>query len=131
MTQIKLTNKWDAARAIINTWLKDQTLYCNNCQTDAKYFLASESCCENPQIGRNVDHMMGGIKQNKMIRETALNEYGSTEDKTIRFSVSMPPRLLVALEDYFGKHNEKVFNDQKELHAFMKQFPALCSCKVI
>ena len=131
MTFVKLTNKTDAARAVINTWLKDQTLYCNNCNTDAKYILAGGSCCENPQIGRNIDHMMGGIKQNKTIRETAQNEFGSTEDKSLRYAVSMPPRLLMTLEQYFEDHNDKLFNDNKELHDFMKAFPALCTCKVV
>ena len=131
MTFIKLTKKEDAIRAVINTWLKDQTLYCNNCNTDSRYFLADESCCENPQIGRNIDHMMGGIKQNKIIKETALNEYGSTDDKTMRYAVSMPPRLLMTLEQYFETHNDKLFNNQKELHNFMKAFPALSTAKVI
>ena len=121
----------DAARAVINTWLKDQSVYCNHCNLDSKYFLASESCCENPQIGRNIDHMMGGVKQNRIIREIAKNEYGSTKGKTLRYAVSMPPRLLMTLEDYFDKHDEKLFNDNKELHKFMKAFPALCTCKVI
>lgn len=131
MAFVKLTNKIDASRAVINTWLKDPSLYCNNCDLDSKYFLATESCCENPQIGRNIDHMMGGIRQNKVLREIAENDYGSTKDKSLRFAVSMPPRLLRVLEDYFAKHGEKLFTDKKELHEFMKAFPALCSCKVV
>lgn len=75
--------------------------------------------------------MMGGINQNKAIREMAKNDHGSNEDKTLRFAVSMPPRLLMFLEQYFENHNDKLFNDNKELHEFMKEFPALCTCKVI
>jgi len=131
MTFIKINNKIDASRAIINTWLKDPTIYCNHCGLDSKYFLVEESCCETPQIGRNIDHMKGGIRQNKILREIAKNDYGSNQDKTMRFAVSMPPRLLMTLEKYFDGHNEKLFNNQKELHDFMKAFPALCSCKTI
>lgn len=131
MTFIKLNNKLDAIRAVINTWLKDQTIYCNHCGLDSKYFLVDESCCENPQVGRNIDHMMGGIKQNRILRDVAKNEYGSNKDKTMRFAVSLPPRLLMTLEEYFDKHNEKLFNNQDELHKFMKEFPALCTCKVV
>ena len=75
--------------------------------------------------------MRGGIKQNEMIREMAKNDYGASEDKTMRFAVSMPPRLLMTLEDYFDKHGDKLFNDKHELHAFMKAFPALCTAKVV
>lgn len=131
MAFIKLTDKIDATRAAVNLWLQDQSLYCNNCNLDAKYMLATESCCENPQIGRNIDHMMGAIRQNRMIREMAQNEFNASEGKTLRHAVSMPPRLLLFLEKYFDDHDEKLFNDNKELHKFMKAFPALCSCKVV
>jgi len=131
MAFVRLTNKIDATRVVINTWLKDQSLYCNHCGLDSKYFLATEACCENPQIGRNIDHMMGGVKQNKILREIAANDYGSTPDKTLRFAVSMPPRLLMILEKYFDDHDEKLFNNNEELHAFMKAFPALCTAKVV
>jgi len=44
MAFIKTYDKWLAAKAFINFWLKDKTLYCNNCGSD--YLI----CCRHPQI---------------------------------------------------------------------------------
>jgi hypothetical protein len=118
------TNKWLATRNFINLWLSDQTVYCNNCGSDfdANYF-KYEPCCDNPQLGRNFDHMYGLFKQNKLRRETLKNIYGSTESQDLRVCISLPPRLLTALEGFFKTHGEKLFNDYDELMEFMKRFP--------
>jgi len=43
----------------------------------------------------------------------------------MRFGVSIPPRLLHDLGNYFMKmYNEKLFDTQEELRSFMKEFPA-------
>lgn len=129
---VKTTDKWEAIRAFINTWLKDQTLYCNNCDKDYDPFDKDEQgrwrpCCKNPQIGRNIDHTMGIIKQNKAIRQTRKNEFASVENKTMRWGVSLPPRLLYALERYCkNQTGEKLFSTNADLHAFMKKFPVFC-----
>jgi hypothetical protein len=124
---VKTNNKWDAVRAFINTWLKDQTFYCNNCGEN--WNPLTFPCCENPQIGRNIDHTKGVIKQNKMWRQTRKNKHASTDDKSIRWGISMPPRLLYDLERYFKtQYNEKLFNNNKELYKFMKEFPEFCVC---
>jgi hypothetical protein len=115
-------NKWLALKAFINgIWLKDQNYYCNYCGRD--YVKGEPSCCENPQIGRNIDHCRGLIKQNKEIQNSRLRETASNETKTMRWGISIPPRLYHDAEQYFKKqHNEKLFNDNKELRAFMKEF---------
>ena len=43
MANVQTSDKWVAAHAFINTWLKDPTLYCNNCGQD---YL---QCCEAPR----------------------------------------------------------------------------------
>jgi hypothetical protein len=121
---IKTTDKWTAVQAFINTWLKDQTLYCNHCGMlfDKNFF----PCCENPQVGSNIDHTMGLIKQNKEMSKMRLNEFASTKKKTMRWGVSIPPKLLHDLEKYLKStsgDDEKLFNNNKELHQFMRRFP--------
>jgi hypothetical protein len=107
-------------------------MYCNNCDLDANpALLAYESCCENPQIGRNIEHYLGCVKQNKAIREFQLKETGATENNNLRHAVSLPPRLLFWLEGYFDKYGEKLFNNRSELHAFMKRFPQFNSCEKV
>ena len=125
---IKTNNKEKAFHAVINTWLKDKTMYCNFCGQDYKDDVTTP-CCENPQVGRNMDHCMGIIKQNKMIRETRKNEFGSTDDKTLRYGVSMPPALYQVL-DRFKVSNDKpkLFREDGEMVWFMKKFPQFTTC---
>jgi len=122
---IQTRNKWDAIRAFINLWLKDQKQYCNYC---GKAFSTEHyPCCENPQIGRNIDHTKGIIKQNKERQETAKNVYGANDAMNLRFAVSLPPRLLFDLEKYVeGTGNGKLFNNITELHEFAREFKVFC-----
>lgn len=129
-------NKWIAVRSFINYWLKDKTYYCNVCgmpfDPRDKENGHWKPCCEEPQIGRNIDHCMGVVKQNKELQKVRINDVGSTKDKSFRWGISMPPRLMKDLEDHFrSKYKEKLFNDQKELRQFMKEFPAFMVAKKI
>jgi len=118
---IRTNNKEKAFRAVINTWLKDKTVYCNACGKD---FSGDPNCCEEPQIGRNMDHCMGVIKQNKMIRETRANDFASTSDKTLRLGVSIPPGLYTLLDNFKTMNGKpKLFREDGELNWFMKTFP--------
>ena len=127
---VKTTDKWTLAKAFINTWLKDQIWYCNNCDMD---YTPGVVCCENPQIGRNIDHTKGLIKENRMIRETRKNEFASANNKSIRWGVSLPPRLQFALEKYFSSltEGEKLFNNNQEFHEFMRRFPQFRVCEKV
>ena len=126
------TTKFKAIRALINTWLKDQRVYCNNCGMVAiPELLARESCCEDPQLGRNIEHYVGCTKQNKIRKESQLKATGATENNQFRYAVSMPPQLVTFLEDHFAKYNEKLFNNPKELHGFMKEFPMFAVCEKV
>jgi len=119
---IKTGTKWKAARAFLNLWLKDKSLYCNWC---GKTYNEKEfPCCEQPQVGSNLDHTRGIIRQNQAFRNSRNNDTATTKDKSLRWGVSMPPALMTALEKYFMKeYNEKLFKNVEELHQFMREFP--------
>jgi len=123
----------DAIKAFINLWIKDPTWYCNNC--GSKYGEKPKppfSCCEEPQVGRNIDHTKGIISQNKVIRDTRANDFGSNKAKDVRWGVSLPPVLLSDLEKYFKTYyNEKLFENREEMHKFARAFPVFATCKRI
>lgn len=123
----------DAINAFLHMWVKDQTLYCGNCGMVAiPEMLAIESCCDNPQIGRNIDHLRGVLRQNQLRKkELNNNVYGSNKENTFRYAISLPVKLLQDLEQYFKSHGEKLFNNNKELHAFMRKFPQLTVAEVV
>ena len=152
---IKTFDKWEATHAFINTWLKDNTYYCNNCDSDyasccsiphpilMKRTLTEGSetkeavvlhckncgkevwqCCENPQIGTNKDHTLGAIKQNREIQKSRHRDTATNESKTMRWGLSIPPRLYQVLVKYFkDSYQEKFIDNKKDLHAFMRKFP--------
>ena len=80
-------------------------------------------CCDNPQLGRNLDHMKGLFDQNRARRAAQKNDYGSNEKKNLRVCISLPPKLLTDLESFFKRHGEKLFNNDRELQTFMQRFP--------
>jgi len=124
----------DAIRAFINTWLKDPRWYCNNCGHNYGQVQPKPpfTCCEEPQVGRNIDHTRGVIKQNAEIRKTRRNDYGSNQKKDLRFGVSLPPVLLRDLEKYFAQYyQQKLFENKDELHKFMRAFPAFRTCQTV
>ena len=158
MAFVQTTDKWEAAHAFINTWLKDPTYYCNNCGADflsccarphialKKVTLIAEegsneriisfckncnaevsACCDNVQIGTNRDHTAGLIKQNKEMQRTRTRLTASNKDKTMRWGVSLTPRLYNALNKYFlDTIQEKLFENKKQMHEFMRRFKQFC-----
>lgn len=127
---IKTNNKEEAFRAVINTWLKDQTLYCNGC---GEFYKPEKfPCCEAPQVGRNMDHCKGVVDQNKMVRETRKNDFASTEDKSIRWGISMPPDLLRTLDRYKKSLKQPgLFKEPGEIVWFAKKFKEFAVCKTV
>jgi len=124
--EIKSTNKMDAVAAAINLWLHDETFYCNNCGIDFDWTeFTKQQCCENPQIGRNKEHFRALVRQNKVMQQTRKNTLASIDDKSMRWGVSIPPRLMSFLDGYFKRYGEKLFDDNKDLRKFMKKFPYL------
>jgi len=127
------TNKWDAVHAFINTWLKDPRWYCNNCGKNYGYGEIPKppyTCCDEPQVGRNIDHTKAVIKQNKEIQESRKNDFASDEKKTLRWGISLPPALLRELEKYFREQYQiKLFENKEELYQFMRKFPQFRVCR--
>jgi hypothetical protein len=118
---IKTQNKWDACRAFINTWLLDKTVYCNSCNLD--YSPATFPCCDTPELGVNADHTINVIKQNRERQKVLKNSLGTNNTKTMRWAVSLPPRLYFDLEAYFKKtSHQKLFVNPKEMRTFARKF---------
>jgi len=156
MAIVQTNDKMVAAHAFICTWLKDPTMYCNNCGHDylpccesprpvlKKQNIVSEDkneeqiilrcehclksvfqCCDNPQIGNNKDHTYALIRQNKELRKERVNAHGANKTKTMRYGLSLPPRLFQDLRAYFKRlYNEKLFATKEDMRKFMKAFPA-------
>lgn len=130
MAFIRTTDKWVAVKAFINTWLRDETRYCNNCGMD--FIADGNSCCDNPQYGTNAEYMVALLKQNKLRQESRKNEFASNDEKTFRLGVSILPRLLEDLEEYCATTmKEKLWVDNKELNEFMRRFPMFCIAKKV
>lgn len=124
---VRTNNKEEAFRALINGWLKDQTLYCNNC---LEFYKQDVVCCENPHVGRNMDHCKGVIDQNKMLRETRANDFASTKDKSMRWGISMPPDLLRIMDKYKKSLDQPgLFKEPGEIEWFARKFPQFAVCK--
>lgn len=126
---IKTNNKEQALHAVINFWLKDKSVYCNNCGLSNPP--TNPPCCENPQIGKNLDHCRGVIKQNKELQKETYNDYASNANKNMRFSVSLPPALYNVLSKYCELHGEKLFGSEEQINWFAKKFPQFAIPKKI
>ena len=121
---IKTKNKEDAYRAIINVWLKDQTLYCNNCGKEFRPERDNPMCCDMPHIGKNIDHCKGIIDQNKELMKTRKNDFASTKGKDIRWGLSLPISLFYTIDSWKkGQGMKGLFMDDGEITWFMKKFP--------
>lgn len=128
MANINKYDKWEDARNIINDWLKLPEKYCNNC--GFPYIKGMEACCNSPQIGDNLQHTYSLINQIKNIKATLLTQTAATSGGTMRWGVSLPPRLYHYLNKYFqAKLGEKLFADKKndkgikQMRQFAKKFP--------
>ena len=124
---IKTPNKELAFRAVINTWLKDKTYYCNTC---GQIYPFDGTCCESPFVGTNVDIFLALVKQNKETTKTRFNEFGSNKAKNIRWGLSIPIGLHNVLDNWKkmqigndGKPLPGLFKEKGEVVWFGKKFP--------
>jgi hypothetical protein len=114
--------KYVEIRKFINHWLVDPLVYCNNC--GFPYFPGRPACCNDPIIGKNIQHCQALMAQNRAIIKTNLNQFGSNESKTLRHGASLPPDLIKKLEQFCQETmGEKLFVNQKDFRGFCKAFP--------
>lgn len=125
---IKSNNRTEAIRAVINEWLKDNTLYCDSCGKD--YFSQRMPCCSSPYILNNFTAMKMIMDECREKKETNLKATAATKSNAMRFSVKMPERLLCTLDNYFKTYGEKgLFRDKRDLHSFMRNFHQLSTAE--
>lgn len=103
--------------------LKDRRVYCNNCGARHESRTLIHPCCESPQVGDNIDHTKAVIKQNRIIRDSRKNDYASNDAKTLRWGISMPRWMYLALDEYERKHERRLFNTDADITWFAKNFP--------
>lgn len=127
---IKTTNKKDAYIALINTLLKDNTMYCNNCGMTYRASIG-EPCCENPEIGTNADVLRAVVLQVREIKDTRGNDFAANKSKTMRWGLQLPPFIYKALKDYEEKHNRKFLKDNNEIVWFARNFPQFAIPKTL
>lgn len=133
---MKLTHcKEVALRDFINLWVKDQTLYCNYCgnvHIPPPEGIIPEPCCPTPHIGTNLVFLYMLIHENRSIRESRNNVFASNKDKTMRWGISMTPRLLHDMEEYsLNTLKEPLMKDVREMNDFMRSFPEFCVCQSV
>lgn len=122
-----------AARHILNLLLKSDRKYCNDCGKE--YDKENFPCCDNPQVGRHLDHVKGIIKQNAELRKERANDFASNKEKTLRWGISLPPYLFREWEEVFQRtQGEKLFrtdkNYKKDFKQFIKEFKQFAICKI-
>ena len=132
----KLTNcKETALRAFINEWLKDSTQYCNYCgmvYVPCPEGCIEERCCEKPHIGTNIIFLYMLIQENQILREQRANKFASNDDKSMRWGISITPRLLNDLEEYcINTLKEPLWKDKNEMDDFMRSFPEFRVCEKV
>ena len=132
----KLTNSKEVAiRAFIHEWLKDDTRYCNGCGTvfvEPPEGCAYDPCCDKVHIGANLTFLWMLIQENKQLKESRANAYASNQKMTMRWGLSMTPRLLHDLEQYsMNTLKEPLFKDSNEMSDFMKAFPQFRVCEKV
>jgi len=128
--QVLEKGKYAEIRKYINRWLLDQKIYCGSC--GFPYFPGEKACCNDPQIGKNIQHCLAVIQQNQKTKANNLNEFGSTKGKTWRHGVSMPIELMHELERFCQETmGQKLFVNKKDFRGFMKAFPQFTTCERI
>lgn len=124
MAIVKTTDRMVVIESIINNALKDRQKYCNCCDKDYDGTL----CCEDPQIGDNVDHVRALIIDNQIIRSRNKYETGKGSEKgAMRLAFRLPPRIYHILSTYFKNYGEKFPKDTPELYRLMRKFNKLCA----
>lgn len=119
MVLLQKGTREDAIHALINTWLKDKTIRCANCQS--RY--DGSPCCDSPFISTNAQALSQFNKEMMAIRQTRKNKWASLKDKSVRWKLSFPPGLIYFLEDaMMTLYKEELFNKEYDATWFARKF---------
>lgn len=123
-------NRKAAYDSVIDLLLRDKTPYCNNCGFKHPDRLKiTFICCDDPQIGDNMDHVRAVIAQNKEMRKSRLNAHASNKSQDLRWGVSIPPCIYKALDDYEkslstpDEPGRRLFKSIADVRWFAKNYP--------
>ncbi len=67
------------------------------------------------------------MKANAHARDTRLNQFGSSQSKSIRWGMSMPAGLDVLIKKYYPE----VLSTKKTYLQFMRKFPGFRVCEIV
>jgi hypothetical protein len=67
------------------------------------------------------------VRSNKQEVETKANDFGSTENESLRWSASLPAGLMFKIQQVYPE----IFTDKTLYHKFLKKHPGFLVCKTI
>lgn len=65
--------------------------------------------------------------ENKQLRESRLNKYGSNKSKDLRWGAAIPPGLFFKLQQF----DPMLFENKKLFHIFLRKYKGLAICKKV
>ena len=72
------------------------------------------------------------IQENKTLRESRRNQFASNEDKSMRWGISITPRLMHDLEEFsINTLKEPLWKDKNEMDDFMRSFKEFTVCEKV
>lgn len=117
---IQKGSREDAIHSLINVWLKDPRKSCAWCGSE---LMTQSYCCEKPLYLTNADTLRQFLKEMQERRDEQKNKFASTDDKTLRLAISMPPGLMQFLEAALDSmYHEKLFTKEFGVTWFAKHF---------
>lgn len=120
MVTIKVRNREDEIRDIINLWLQVPGRSCARCGQSER---EGEACCDSPALMTNAGILRAFTQDIRVLRITRANKYASDAKKDMRFALSFPVGLLKTLEDGMKHlHNEPLFTEDYPVSWFVKKF---------
>lgn len=120
---VKTGSREEAILALINLWLKDTKMSCVYCGKQDNFQDCQDCGGVEPPLGNNKQILKGFTEELNHIRSTRKNRFASTQDKSMRFGLSMPVGLYNFLIRSFRRmYNEDLFSEEYDINWFMKKF---------
>jgi len=116
---VKTKDRKAAYDSVINLALKDPRFYCNNCQET----YTGQKCCDEPAIGRNIDHCRAVIKECKELKNVAKKDTASFCSNAMRLGLKVPVFMYETLSHYEESHGEVFLDKKSDTDWFAKNYP--------